>query len=85
MIWFEIYRNQKAEGLISDNHMGRATDAVDLGYHQYCLAGLSLGNLILNSKFIDNIIMKGLAFSISMQLPNGEVGYYGRGATVNYH
>ena len=77
--------NQSKDGLIRDNHMGRAVHAGDLTYHHYCLAGLALGNAVLDDPLIDRVVQKGLLFSISMQLPNGEVGFYGRGANNNYH
>lgn len=80
-----VTHHQTSEGLIRDNHLGRAVHAGDLTYHQYCLAGLALGNAVLADPKIDRVIRLGLRFSISMQLPNGEVSYYGRGANNIYH
>jgi hypothetical protein len=80
-----VSHHQTADGLIRDNHLGRAVDAGDLTYHQYCLAGLALGNTVLEDAQVDLIIQRGLAYSTSLQLPNGEVSYYGRGANNIYH
>jgi len=80
-----VSHHQTTDGLIKDNHMGRAVDAGDLTYHQYCLAGLALGNAIFEDAEVDRVIQRGLAYSTSLQLPNGEVSYYGRGANNVYH
>lgn len=80
-----VSHHQTDDGLIRDNHLGRAVHAGDLTYHQYCLAGLALGNAVLDDPKVDHVIQRGLQFSISMQLPNGEVSFYGRGANNIYH
>jgi hypothetical protein len=80
-----VSHHQTSDGLIRDNHLGRAVDAGDLTYHQYCLAGLALGNAVLEDAEVDRIIQLGLTYSTALQLPNGEVSYYGRGANNIYH
>ncbi|TFH72262.1 hypothetical protein E3V39_11755 [Gammaproteobacteria bacterium LSUCC0112] len=80
-----ISLNQTHDGLIMDNHLGRAVNSGDLTYHQYCLAGLVLGNIVHADKKIDQVIKSGLKYSLAFQLPNGEIGFYGRGANNFYH
>ena len=80
-----VSHHQTTDGLIRDNHLGRAVDAGDLTYHQYCLAGLALGNAVIEDAEVDRIIQRGLGYSTALQLPNGEVSYYGRGANNIYH
>ena len=80
-----IVHNQTRDGLIRDNHLGRAIEANDLTYHQYCLASLALGNIIIKDEKIDRVVQLGLRYSVSLQLANGEVSYYGRGANNIYH
>ena len=80
-----LARNQRADGLLSDNFAGNAVASADLTYHQYALAMLCLGNAIVRDPRADRIIEKALACSAAQLLETGEATYYGRGANNVYH
>ncbi len=80
-----LERNQRRDGLLSDNFAGNAVASADLTYHQYCLAMLCLGNALVGDLRTDRIIEKALACSLDALLETGEATYYGRGANNLYH
>jgi hypothetical protein len=80
-----IEANQTTQGLIRDNYPPAYKYSVDLTYHQFSLACLSLAYMLSSDQRIGKLVSRALAFSRYVKTPQHHVSYYGRGANNIYH
>ena len=79
-----LRRDQTVDGLIQDNYI-HYPDAHDLTYHQYSLASLAQGLAWQDIPEIRQRFLDGVALSLALTTPDGEIAYVGRGAHNVYH
>ncbi len=76
--------DQTQEGLFHDN-IASYPDAHDLTYHQYSLACLAQGLSWKDHPEARELFLRGVAFSLALTTPDGEVAYVGRAANNIHH